>query len=148
MKTQQFNFRLSQQAQSNLQKICGVSGVNQTAAVEMALAALANGLTNRRLAMQKIEITIEHDRDGFYGADENHDQPEMENKYEQAVDAEILKHYPDARITHEWGQYLSADVTVCVDGEPAEINQTAENIADVVRSIETEIYNDGAFWNS
>lgn len=148
MKTQQFNFRLSQQAQSNLQKICDVSGVNQTAAVEMALAALANGLTNRSNAMKKIEIKIEQDRDGFYGADENHDQPEMELKYEQAVDAEILKHYPDAQITHKWGQYLSADVTVYVDGEPAEINQTAENIADVVRSIETEIYNDGAFWNS
>ena len=147
MKTQQFNFRLSQQAQSNLQKICDVSGVNQTAVVEMALAALANGLTNRSNAMKKIEIKIEHDRQGFYGADEN-DRPEMELKYEQAVDAEILKHYPDAQITHEWGQYLSADVTVYVDGEPAAINPTAENIADVVRSIETEIYNDGAFWNS
>ena len=98
--------------------------------------------------MKKIEIKIEHDRDGFYGADENHNQPDMETKYEQAVDAEILKYYPDAQITHEWGQYLSADVTVYVDGEPAAINQTAENIADVVRSIETDIYSDGAFWNS
>lgn len=96
----------------------------------------------------KIEITIQHDNDGFYGADDNHDQPEIETKYEQAVDAEILKLYPQAKISHEWGQFLSADVTVYVDDEPAAINETAENIADVVRSIETEIYSDGAFWNS
>lgn len=146
MKTQQFNFRLSQQAQSNLQKICDVSGVNQTAAVEMALAALANGLTNRSNAMKKIEIKIEHDRDGFYGADENHDQPEMELKYEQAVDAEILKYYPDAQITHEWGKYYSASVTVYVDDDF--IDPECENIKDNVENIEMRIYGDGAFWNS
>jgi len=60
MKIQQSNFRLSQQAQSNLKIICDVSGVNQTAAVEMALAALKNGLTNRRNAMNKIYETPEN----------------------------------------------------------------------------------------
>lgn len=60
MKTQQSNFRLSQQAQSNLKIICDMSGVNQTAAVEMALAALVNGLTNRRNLMNKIYETPEN----------------------------------------------------------------------------------------
>lgn len=146
MKTQQFNFRLSQQAQSNLQKICDVSGVNQTAAVEIALAALVNGLTNRSNAMKKIEIKIEHDRDGFYGADENHEQPEMEEKFEQVVNAEILKHYPDAEIEHEWGQYLHSEVTVYVDDEI----ETAEcdEIKSHIESIEERIYGDGSFWNT
>jgi hypothetical protein len=95
----------------------------------------------------KIEIKIQHDRAGFYGCDENHDQPEAEERYEREVDTRILKHFPDAEISHEWGEYHSADVTVYVDDEPAAINPTAENIAEVVRSIETDIYNDGAFWN-
>jgi len=94
----------------------------------------------------KIEIKIEHDNDGFYGADENHDQPEMETKYEQAVDAEILKLYPQAEISHEWGQFFSADVTVYVDGECA--TTECDNIADNVRDIEEKIYGYGAFWNN
>jgi hypothetical protein len=146
MKTQQSNFRLSQQAQSNLKIICDVSGVNQTAAVEMALAALVTGLTNRRNNMAtKIEIKIEHDRDGFYGADENHEQPEMETKFEQVVNAEILKHYPQAEIKHEWGQYLHSDVTVYVDDEIDSVE--GEEIKSHIENIEERIYGDGSFWN-
>jgi hypothetical protein len=39
------SFRLSDQALKNLEVICLISGVNQTAAIELALAALATGLT-------------------------------------------------------------------------------------------------------
>jgi hypothetical protein len=94
----------------------------------------------------KIEIKIEHDNDGFYGAYDNHDQPEMEKKYEKAVDAEILKLYPQAEISHEWGQFYSADVTVFVDDEC--MTNECEKISDNVRDIETKIYGDGAFWNN
>ena len=39
------SFRLSDQALENLKTICRISGTNQTAAVELAIAALATGLT-------------------------------------------------------------------------------------------------------
>ena len=39
------SFRLSDQARTNLETVRRISGVNQTAAVELALAALATGLT-------------------------------------------------------------------------------------------------------
>jgi hypothetical protein len=94
----------------------------------------------------KIEIEIEHDFDGFYGADENRDQDEAESAYEQAVNVEILKIYPQAEISHEWGYFYSADVTVFIDDETDTID--SENIAEVVRNIETVIYSDGAFWGN
>lgn len=59
MKTQQINFRLSETARNNLAVICEISGVNQTAAVEMALAALAHGLTTG-VKMNTIRIEPEH----------------------------------------------------------------------------------------
>jgi hypothetical protein len=149
MKTQQNNFRLSAQAQSNLKTICDVSGVNQTAAVEMALAALANGLTNRRNAMSKIEITIQHDREGFYGADENHEQPAAEQRYCNMVDAEILKLHPDAKISHEWGQYYSAKVIVHVDDNWDDDDKQNSDIREMVEQIEENIYGrDGSFWHN
>jgi hypothetical protein len=95
----------------------------------------------------KIEIKIKHDTAGFYGCDENHDQPEAEERYEREVDTRILKHFPGAKISHEWGQFYAADVEVFVDGEPAEVNPLAGEIEDVIRAIEIEVYNDGAFWN-
>jgi hypothetical protein len=45
MKTKQLNVRLSETAWSNLAAICQASGINQTAAIEIALAALTKGLT-------------------------------------------------------------------------------------------------------
>lgn len=96
----------------------------------------------------KIEIKIEHDTFGFYGADENHDQPEMEENFEQAIDAEILKLYPQAEISHEWGNYLSEGVTVYVDDEPADINELAKEVTDDVMHIQVNIYSDGAFWSN
>jgi hypothetical protein len=45
MKTKQFNVRLSKTAWNNLEAICQSSGINQTAAVEIALTALKTGLT-------------------------------------------------------------------------------------------------------
>ena len=38
------SFRLSAQALENLKMICRISGINQTAAVEIALAVLATNL--------------------------------------------------------------------------------------------------------
>ncbi len=49
-KTHQKNFRLSEAALANLAAICRRSGVNETAAVEMSLAALAVGLTHEQPA--------------------------------------------------------------------------------------------------
>lgn len=57
MKTQQKNFRLSEQAIANLAAIADRSGVNETAAVEMALAALANGLTRSEMTDIKMTLT-------------------------------------------------------------------------------------------
>lgn len=53
MKTQQINFRLSETARNNLAVICETSGVNQTAAVEIALAALAKGLTMNTMNLEQ-----------------------------------------------------------------------------------------------
>ena len=53
MKTQQINFRLSETARNNLAVICETSGVNQTAAVEMAIAALAKGLTMNTMNLEQ-----------------------------------------------------------------------------------------------
>lgn len=46
MKSKQLNVRLSNAAWNNLESICLASGLNKTAAVEIALAALSKGLTN------------------------------------------------------------------------------------------------------
>lgn len=52
MKTRQLNIRLSDIGWSNLDMICQASGLNQTAAVEIALAALKSGLTKRDTKME------------------------------------------------------------------------------------------------
>ena len=57
MKTKQLNVRLSETAWNNLASICQASGINQTAAVEIALAALLKTVTtkgNNKMDTQKI----------------------------------------------------------------------------------------------
>lgn len=94
--------------------------------------------------MKTLKIEIKHDRDSFYGADKLRFQPEMEAKYERVINAEILKHYPQAEIKHEWGQFYYADVTVYVD----EIESVeGEEIKSHIESIDVRIYGDGSFWN-
>lgn len=53
MSKAQFNARLSEQARMHLDLICGITGTNQTAAVEMALALLAAQLTKGENGMNK-----------------------------------------------------------------------------------------------
>jgi len=64
-KQTQINFRPSQQALKNLQTIQAISGANQTAVIEMAVAFFANTLIKGDDEMDTIDFVIPTDLDNY-----------------------------------------------------------------------------------
>jgi hypothetical protein len=117
MKTS-MSFRFSDQALNNLETICRISGVNQTAVVEIALAALASGLT-KESKMNAIKITLsEQDLFDFLSADLKTNDDGNLSEYDVDLVNTRCQQYADALAVEMRKTYSTFDntrVTVEVD---------------------------------